>query len=552
MTAVHDRPVARLATPIWAGAAAGTVAAGVGLGAGELFAGFSDSIPSLVVAIGELVIDRTPGDLVEAGIQASGTNDKPLLIAGIVTLSLVFGAVLGVVALHRRRLAEGGLVAFGVLGGWAAARNPFSSAPWAWIAAMSAALLAIATLRVLLAAAELPEGAVRLPDPDRLRPEPGRPRHTETTSESFEARPKKPDSMPGRRAFLTLGVGAGFFALGATAIGRELQRGRGIARIRDAVALPPPATVVDGPAAASAATLDGAVPGLTPFITPNPDFYRIDTALTLPQVDPADWRLAVTGLVDAPYELTYDEILAMDLVEVPVTLSCVSNEVGGRLVGNARWLGVPLTTLLDRARPQPEGTQIVGVSVDDFDAGFPTELAYDGRTALLAVGMNGEPLPVRNGFPARLVVSGLYGYVSAVKWITEIRVDTDEHNAYWVPRGWSKLGPVKTQSRIDVPRRGADLSRGTNAIAGVAWAPSVGIEAVEVRIDGDPWRLCRLGDTTTDDTWVQWLVEWNATPGRHTIEVRATDKAGVVQTAEATSPRPNGAAGHHRITVNVT
>jgi DMSO/TMAO reductase YedYZ molybdopterin-dependent catalytic subunit len=355
--------------------------------------------------------------------------------------------------------------------------------------------------------------------------------------------------MPGRRAFLALGAAAGVAAIGAATLGRVLQRGRNVSGIRDAIALPP-ATPFD--ATAAPATLDGTTSGLSPFITPNGDFYRIDTALTVPQVDPADWRLRITGLVDAPYELTYDEILAMDLVETTVTLSCVSNEVGGRLVGNAKWLGVPLTTLLDRARPQPGATQIVGVSEDDFDAGFPTGLAYDGRTALLAVGMNGEPLPIRHGFPARLVVSGLYGYVSAVKWIREIRLDTDDHDSYWIPRGWSKLGPVKTQSRIDVPRRSAELERGTNPIAGVAWAPSVGIEAVEVRIDDGPWRLCRLGGSTSDDTWVQWMLEWDATPGRRTIEVRATDKNGVVQTAETSTPRPDGATGHHRVRVNVS
>jgi DMSO/TMAO reductase YedYZ molybdopterin-dependent catalytic subunit len=330
--------------------------------------------------------------------------------------------------------------------------------------------------------------------------------------------------------------------------GRALRNGRGVESVRSEVVLPtaPPQATVVVPE-----TLDASVPGLSSFITPNDDFYRIDTALVVPQVDPADWKLRIGGLVDNPFELTYDEILAMDLVEETVTLSCVSNIVGGDLVGNATWLGVPLTTLLDRAGVRPEGTQIVGVSVDDFDAGFPTSLAYDGRTALLAVGMNGEPLPIDHGFPARLVVSGLYGYVSAVKWISEIRLDTDEHEGYWIPRGWSKLGPVKTQSRIDVPRRSANIAPGRTPIAGVAWAPHTGIEAVEVQIDDGLWLPCRLGEATSDDTWVQWLVEWEATPGKHKIAVRATDKTGAVQRAERGSPVPNGAEGHHVIRVTV-
>lgn len=530
MTAVTTPtpPAAPPRVPAWAGGVSGLVAAGVALAAGELFAGLSDAVPSLVVAVGELIIDYTPGSLVETGIEAAGTNDKPLLLAGIVVLSLVFGAALGQLAIRHPRVADSGFLAFGALGGWAAARNPFSQAGWSWIAAIVAALLAIATRRFLLAVAQLPAESL-----------PGRASGTTATPE---------DPMPGRRAFLTLSATAGVVALGATFLGRALRASRGVGSIRDEIVLPPP----DVTAAPITGTFDSAHPQLSPFITPERDFYRIDTALTLPQVDPADWRLRITGLVDNPYELTYDDILAMDLEEHTVTLACVSNEVGGRLVGNARWLGVPLTTLLDRAGVRPEGTQIVGVSVDDFDAGFPTRLAYDGRTALLAVGMNGKPLPVRHGFPARLVVAGLYGYVSAVKWITEIRLDTDDHDAYWIPRGWSKLGPIKTQSRIDVPHSGAALSPGRTPIAGVAWAPSVGIEAVEVRIDDGPWRPCRLGGSPSDDTWVQWLLEWDATPGRHRIAVRAIDKTGAVQPEERTRPAPNGAQGHHSIDVNVT
>jgi DMSO/TMAO reductase YedYZ molybdopterin-dependent catalytic subunit len=526
MTVAPERasaPTVRRATPSWGGAVTGTVAAGAALAFGELVAGLTDAVPSLVIAVGELVIDRTPGELVESGIDAAGTNDKPALVAGIVILSLLFGAGLGVLAQTRPRVADAGFLLFGAFGGWAAARNPFSDGGWSWITALAAAAVAIAVRRVLTAVAELP-------------------------AESVPRTSRADDVFPARRSFLLLSGGAAVSSIAVAMFGRALRNARGVEGVRSEVVLP---TVAPNASVVLPDVLDTSVPGLSSYITPNDDFYRIDTALVLPQVSPNNWKLRIAGLVDNPYELTYDEILAMDLVDTNVTLSCVSNEVGGDLVGNATWLGVPLTTLLDRAGVQPAGTQIVGRSVDDFDAGFPTELAYDGRTALLAVGMNGDPLPIRHGFPARLVVAGLYGYVSAVKWISEIRLDTDDHDGYWIPRGWSKLGPVKTQSRIDVPRPSRRVTAGRTPIAGVAWAPHRGIAAVEVQIDDGPWQPCRLGDATSDDTWVQWVAEWDATPGSHTIAVRATDKTGAVQPEERTTPAPNGAQGHHTIRVTV-
>jgi hypothetical protein len=287
-------------------------------------------------------------------------------------------------------------------------------------------------------------------------------------------------------------------------------------------------------------------------VTPNDDFYRIDTALSVPQVDPAGWSLRFTGMVDNPYEITLDEILAMDLEEHVVTLQCVSNEIGGGLVGNAIWTGVPLPALLDLAGVQEGATQIVGRSVDDWTAGFPTELAYDGRDAMLAVGMNGEPLPLDHGFPARLIVPGLYGYVSAVKWIEEINLTRwEDFDAYWVPRGWSKEGPLKTQSRIDVPRRSGDVTAGPTAVAGVAWAPTRGIETVEISIDEGQWLPCELGEAASDDSWVQWRTTWDATTGDHEIRVRATDGTGQLQPLGPKPPRPDGAEGYHTVKVSV-
>ena len=257
-------------------------------------------------------------------------------------------------------------------------------------------------------------------------------------------------------------------------------------------------------------------------------------------------------MVDNEIELTFADILERTQVEEIVTLSCVSNEVGGDLVGNARWQGVLLADLLAEAGPQEGAEQVVGISVDGFTAGFPLEVAMDGRPAMIAIGMNGEPLPVVHGFPARLVVPGLYGYVSATKWLSEIRLTTwDGFDGYWIPRGWGKEGPIKTQSRIDVPRSGASLTAGPNAIAGVAWAPTRGIERVEVQVDDGEWQEARLGEETTDNSWRQWVVEWDAPVGDHEIRVRATDGNGDTQTEDIAPPAPDGATGWHDITVTV-
>jgi DMSO/TMAO reductase YedYZ molybdopterin-dependent catalytic subunit len=295
-----------------------------------------------------------------------------------------------------------------------------------------------------------------------------------------------------------------------------------------------------------------AVEGITPLVTPNTDFYRIDEALTIPSVDLASWRLGVRGMVDRPLSLSFDDLQGLPLVERYVTLACVSNEVGGRLVGNALWRGVRLADLLERAGVQAGATQLVGRSVDGFTVGFPIEAAVDGRDALIAIGMNGEPLPLRHGFPARLVVPGLYGYVSATKWLREIELTTwDEFDAYWIVRGWAKEAPVKVQSRIDVPREGANLAAGPNAIAGVAWAPHRGIERVEVRVGEGAWQEATLGASLADDAWRQWTFSWDATPGRHLIAVRATARDGEVQTADPHQPFPDGATGHHTVFASV-
>jgi DMSO/TMAO reductase YedYZ molybdopterin-dependent catalytic subunit len=286
---------------------------------------------------------------------------------------------------------------------------------------------------------------------------------------------------------------------------------------------------------------------------PNDQFYRIDTAFITPSIDVATWQLKITGLVDRETTLTYDQLVQLPIIEQYVTLACVSNEVGGNLVGNAAWRGVPLRTVLDMAGVQPAASQLVGRSVDGFTTGTPTAWVMDPiRTPMIAIGMNGQPLPREHGYPARLIIPGLYGYVSATKWLTEIQMTTlDAFDAYWIPLGWAKEGPILTQSRIDVPRDGSSVAAGRQPIAGVAWAPDRGIEAVEVSIDQGPWQKTTLSTPISKATWVQWLLAWDAPAGDHQIEVRATDGTGAVQTADRTDPAPDGARGHHTIHVHV-
>ena len=554
------------------GALAGTAGAAVGLGFGELVEGASESIPSLVVAVSELLSDYTPGDVVRFSIANFGASQKTLLTVGIVVGSLVLGGVLGRLAVQGRpRVTLIGFALFGLLGGWAAARNPLSPAAGSWVVGLAAAALAAGT--TLLLARRAARRPVAAPAALPTAPPPastgdGMPREEATT----------------RRAFFGYAVGAGAAALAMVGLGRAL-RGQSAAEqfleantLRStaattttapptttgaAVATESPTTSTTAPAPAGPSiqeqvaaldTLDDDVAGISSYVTPNDSFYRIDTAFgQVPQIDPTSWRLRFTGMVDNPYELTFDEIQAMDLSDYVITLSCVSNRVGGNLVGNAVWTGVPLSVLLDRAGVQAGADQVVGRSVDDWTAGFPTPLVYDGRNAILAIGMNDEFLPTNHGFPARLVVAGLYGYVSAVKWLDEIHLTTwDGFDGYWVPRGWSKEGPMKTQSRIDVPAAGRGLVAGeTTPIAGIAWAPTRGIERVEVNIDNEGWLPCQLGEALGDESWVQWHREWTPTEGRHRIQVRATDGDGVTQSGEPVDPAPNGAEGWHTITVTV-
>ena len=569
----------RAASPDTMGALAGTAGAALGLGFGELTEGAFESIPSLVVAVSELLSDYTPGDVVRFSIANFGTSQKSLLTAGIIIATLALGGVLGRFAARGRpQVTLAGFALFGLLGGWAVARNPISPAVGSWVVALAAAVLAAGSTLLLTHLAS-----------KRTVPAPGsEPAGTADPAEPMD--PVMPESLAApadagttRRAFFVYAAGAGAAALAMVGLGRALRGQSAAEQFLEANALRPSETTVPPapttePQTVSASTttsttlvpesagssvqaqlaaldtLDDEVAGISSYVTPNDSFYRIDTAFgRVPQVDPGDWRLRFTGMVDNPYEITFDEIQAMDLSDYVITLSCVSNEVGGNLVGNAVWTGVPLSVLLDRAGVQAGADQVVGRSVDDWTAGFPTGVVYDGRNAILAIGMNDEFLPTSHGFPARLVVAGLYGYVSAVKWIEEINLTTwDGFDGYWVPRGWSKEGPMKTQSRIDVPAGGRGLVAGQpTPIAGIAWAPTRGIERVEVNIDDEGWLPCQLSEAVGDESWVQWHREWTPSAGRHRIQVRATDGDGTTQRSEEVSPAPNGAEGWHTVTVNV-
>jgi DMSO/TMAO reductase YedYZ molybdopterin-dependent catalytic subunit len=504
-------------------AAAGVVSAGLALAVTELVSVIgSRHRPSVVSAVASRFVDLTAGALKDFAVSVFGTNDKAALLTGVVVVSLLLGALLGISGARRRWVVVAGFAAFGILGAICGAADPQGSTTVLVIASLVGALVGIAALAVLLPMASTAPTATG----------------TSVTGTAQDPRVKVAD----RRTFLTVAGSVGLAAAVTGFVSRGL-RGTSVATKSRAATVLPPA----GHSVAVPATQPFSADALTPYVTSNADFYRIDTAIFVPQVDASTWKMTIGGMVDHPVTFSYADLLGMDLVEEPVTIACVSNEVGGHLIGNALWRGVPLAKLLGEAGVQSGATQIVGRSVDDFTVGFPTEKALDGRTAMIAVGMNGEPLPVKHGFPARLIVAGLYGYVSATKWLKEITLTRlEDFDAYWVPRGWSKLGPVKTESRVDIPRSGATMPAGKMTIGGVAWAPTRGISRVEVSIDKGPWLEARLGEVASKNTWVQWLYDWNdAKPGSHAVSVRATDGTGEVQTEQPATPAPDGASGYH-------
>lgn len=506
----------------WTAAFAGVVAVGAAIATGELAAGLVGGVPSPVLSIGRLIVDLQPAGAKDIVVSIFGTNDKLALEIFVTIVALAIGAGLGLLGVRRFGMAAGVISAFAVVGFVAALRDPNVSPGFAALAAGAQALVGVVVLQRLLAlTSAVTAGAAGSPDPRRGMPD------------------------WGRRRLLIQGGGIAIASFAAAAIGRSLLEAQRapVTSVGPLPNAPKPASLPAG--------ADLGLAGLTPIVVPNDDFYRIDTALIPPNVDVTTWKLRVFNLVDREITLTYDQLIQLPIVEQYTTIACVSNEVGGDLVGNALWRGVPLRAVLDMAGVHPNASQLVGRSVDGFTVGMPTAWVMDeSRVPLIAVGMNGAPLPREHGYPARLIVPGLYGYVSATKWVTELELTTLEaFDAFWIPRGWAKEAPILTQSRIDLPRGGV-AQAGTVPVAGVAWAPDRGIRKVEVAIDGE-WHDARISTPISKATWVQWRYDWAATAGQHTIEVRATDGTGEVQTADHSEPAPDGARGHHTIQVNV-
>ncbi|USQ85257.1 sulfite oxidase [Streptomyces phaeoluteigriseus] len=517
------------------GALSGALAGCTALAVAELVSAWVRPQAGPVVAVGSAAIDRTPAAVKDWAIRNFGADDKLVLQLGILAVLALCAMALGVVALRYRRCGAGGVLLFGVVGAVAAVGRPDSEGLTDALPSVAGAVVGAALLHLL--AGRLASGG---PTPDGTAAGDG----------------VSPGPYWDRRGFVIAASAAAVASAGAGALGRALNgsSGRDALASRKDIVLPSPAS----PASPRPRGTQLRIPGVSPFITPNKDFYRVDTALVVPKVDATTWRLRLHGEgVARPVTLTFDDLLRRELIERDITLTCVSNEVGGPYAGNARWIGVRLADLLAECGVLPPSKggpadQLVARSVDGMTLGTPVEDVMDGRDALLAVGMNGEPLPFTHGFPVRMVVPGLYGYVSACKWIEDIELTTfDAYDTYWVKRKWAREAPVKTQSRIDTPKPFARPEAGTVMVAGVAWAQHRGIDKVEIRVDDGPWQEARLAAEDSRDTWRQWSFPWQATKGGHTLTVRATDRTGAVQTDRRTRTIPDGASGRHSVVVTV-
>ena len=541
-----SRSVTGMLAGIAVGAVAGILTAGVALGVAELAAALIGPDSAPVIAVGETAINLTPIPVKDFAIVHFGSHDKEALVAGILVMLAGFAALIGVAALRRIGYGLAGLVVFAGLGATAALRLPGAGlldvVPT--LAGVAVAAGTLVTLVRVIRPAE-PRGAAALPT-DGVTADPQDAGRAGLIADPTDARPAV---VADRRRFLAGVAGAAALAAAAGGLGDVLLRRFSIASSRAQVRLP--AAAVPAPAVPAGTELR--IPGLTPFFTPNASFYRVDTDLVLPQVAPESWTLRIDGMVGRELELSFAELLKMPLTETDITLVCVSNQVGGPYAGNARWLGVPLAGLLRRAGVRAGADQVLSSAVDGMTISTPLTTILDGRDALLAVGMNGQPLPIAHGFPARMVVPGLYGYTSATKWVTRLTVTTfAAQRAYWTQRGYAAVAPIHTESRIDVPKPLAQVSAGQVTVAGVAWAPATGIDAVQVSVDNGPWHTARLAAADGIDTWRQWVWTWDAAPGLHTLQVRATDTKGVTQSSRRAQVFPSGATGWDSTVVTVT
>ena len=535
-------------------AVAGVAAVAFGVGIGELAAAIVAPASSPFVVVGSLLIDLAPSWAKDAAIALFGTADKAALLIGI---GLVLVAVAGAAGVLEVRRPPWGRVVIGLIGvvGAVAASTRANASMLAVVPSAVAAIGAVIVLQFLvrrLSGVPVARTAPVAQTAPAARVAPDLAAAPAVGSPEIESpRPgERADPGVARRSFLGWAGGAAVIGVLAAAGGYALQAGtRAVTAIRESITLPRAATSATVPASAELG-----IDGLAPVVTPNGEFYRIDTALAVPAVDPTTWSLRIHGLVENEVTLTWDDLLALPLDESVTTLACVSNEVGGELIGNAVWLGYPIRELLARAVPEADADMVLSRSVDGFTASTPLEVLQDDRNAILAVGMNGAPLPAEHGFPVRMVVPGLYGYVSATKWVVDLEVTRfDKASAYWTGRGWSELGPIKLQSRIDVTRQGQPAAAGTVVIAGVAWHQHTGVAGVEVQLDDGEWREATLATAISDDTWVQWHYEWADAPsGTHTVRVRATSADGEVQTSRRQGVVPDGATGLDERTFDVS
>src|SRR5580698_1882103 len=518
------------------GALVGLLTAAVALGVAELAAALISASSAPVIAVGETAINLTPIPVKEFAIIHFGSHDKEALLAGIVLMLIGFAAVIGIAAVRRIAYGLAGLAVFAVIGVSAAIHLPTATLVDVIPTLAGVAVGAVAMVLLTRAVWEAcpPAALAQGPGPVAAQdvPDAG-PYLGDVVPPAGTPGPGLAAVAPDRRRFLITGAGAAAVAAIAGGTGDKLLGRFSIASSRAQVRLPAPAIR----AAAVPAGTELRIPGLTPFFTSNASFYRVDTDLVLPQVSPDNWTLKIDGMVDRELEFSFDELLKMPLTEADITLVCVSNQVGGTYNGNARWLGVPLAGLLRKAGVKAGTDQVLSTSTDGMTISTPVAAIMDGPSlngpsALLAVGMNGQPLPIAHGFPARMIVPGLYGYVSATKWVTKLTLTTfAAQKAYWTQRGYSAQAPIKTESRIDVPKPLSQVKAGRIAVAGIAWAPATGIDAVEVNVDKGPWQRATLAAADGLDTWRQWMWEWDAQPGLHTLQVRATDSKGVTQTA---------------------
>ncbi|GAB2680246.1 molybdopterin-dependent oxidoreductase [Nocardia goodfellowii] len=517
MTTDPGTPETRTRTPRLgrgAAAVAGVLAAATVLGIGHLVSVLIAPASSPFFALGAAMVDHTPHEVKDAAIRRFGAHDKHALFVSMAAVMLL-GAVASGLLERRRPLGSALFVVLGVVTAGAALQRPTATV-WFVVPTVVGVLAGIVALRLLLT------GTPAL---------------------------RSPGTEPSRRRFLVTAMSVGAVVVVSATAARALSA-RWYDVVADRARFRLPRT--DSPMAAIAPEVTPQVEGLTSFVTANDRFYRVDTALRLPALPSAEWRLRIHGMVDRPLILDVDELARRPAVERLVTLTCVSNEVGGDLVGTARWLGYPLAELLGEAGIRPDADMLLSRSVDGFTAGTPLSAVTDGRDALLAVGMNGAALPIEHGYPARLIVPGLYGYVSATKWVVDLEVTRfDRATAYWTERGWADRAPIKTASRIDVPAAFATVAAGVVVVAGVAWAQRRGIAAVQVRVDDEPWQAADLAAEYSTDTWRQWTWRWRATPGTHTLRVRAVDRAGAAQTEQRAAPFPSGSTGWHNRVVTV-